>query len=288
MKHMQKHMPFLIGMRTFKTALACALAVSIGYVINSPYPPFLAIGALGCMESSITTSLRSARDMIIGNLVGALLAMIFVMNFTGYFEITCFIGVIIMISVCNFLHMKPTITNLACVVFCCCLKDIPASGTIIYGLLRPYNGAERTRKGILSAQQAMLPLLKERVLLGRIPDLRDLRKHINQLDSSINILLDERMNISLKKSQVAYLRGCQQLLWKMRDALISICSIDTTPSPSQENLARMKQIGLTSDPEEQTENILTGICRAEDTTVFNYYLDIFLDSNEYLNELIHM
>ena len=155
-------------------------------------------------------------------------------------------------------------------------------------LIRPYNGAERTRKGILSAQQAMLPLLKERVLLGRIPDLRDLRKHINQLDSSINILLDERMNISLKKSQVAYLRGCQQLLWKMRDALISICSIDTTPSPSQENLDRMKQIGLTSDPEEQTENILTGICRAEDTTVFNYYLDIFLDSNEYLNELIHM
>ena len=307
MTHTQKHMPFLIGMRTFKTALACALAVSMGYVINSPYPPFLAIGALGCMESSITTSLRSARDMIIGNLVGALLAMIFVMNFTGYFEITCFIGVIIMISVCNFLHMKPTITNLACVVFCCCLKDIPASGTIIYGLLRfretvigtvislavnmlirPYNGAERTRKGILSAQQAMLPLLKERVLLGRIPDLRDLRKHINQLDSSINILLDERMNISLKKSQVAYLRGCQQLLWKMRDALISICSIDTTPSPSQENLDRMKQIGLTSAPEEQTENILTGICRAEDTTVFNYYLDIFLDSNEYLNELIHM
>ena len=50
----------------------------------------------------------------------------------------------------------------------------------------------------------------------------------------------------------------------------------------------MKQIGLTSDPEEQTENILTGICREEDTTVFNYYLDIFLDSNEYLNELIHM
>ena len=37
----------------------------------------------------------------------------------------------------------------------------------------------------------------------------------------------------------------------------------------------MKQIGLTSAPEEQTENILTGICRAEDTTVFNYYLDIF-------------
>lgn len=56
MKHLKKHTPFLIGMRTFKTALACGLAVSMGYVINSPYPPFLAIGALGCMEASITAS----------------------------------------------------------------------------------------------------------------------------------------------------------------------------------------------------------------------------------------
>ena len=32
----EKHIPFLIGMRTFKTALACGLAVASGYAINSP------------------------------------------------------------------------------------------------------------------------------------------------------------------------------------------------------------------------------------------------------------
>lgn len=50
----------------------------------------------------------------------------------------------------------------------------------------------------------------------------------------------------------------------------------------------MKQIGLSNDPQEYTENILTGVCHEEDTTVFNYYLNVFLDSNDYLNELIHM
>ncbi|MCD8357563.1 MAG: aromatic acid exporter family protein [Clostridia bacterium] len=301
-----KHMPLLIGMRTFKTALACGLAVTTGYVINSPYPPFLAIGALGCMESSITASLRSARDMIFGNLVGAILAMIFTVTFTGHYSIACFVGVILMITMCNLLHMKPGITSLACVVFCCCLKDIPATGNLVYGLLRfrdtvigtgialavnmlirPYSGAKQTQNAIIRAQKEMLPLLEERVLRGRIPDLRELRANINRLDHAVNILLDERMNKSLKKSEVAHLRGCQQLLWKMRDSLISICSIDTTPSPSSENLARMQAFGLTPDNTKR-ENILAGVCDERDTVVFNYYLNIFLDSNEYLSQLIDL
>lgn len=299
-------MPFLIGMRTFKTALACGLAVASGYAISSPYPPFLAIGALGCMESSITASLRSARDLIFGNLVGAILAMIFTVTFTGHFAIGCFLGVIIMITVCNLLHMKPGITSLACVVFCCCLKDIPATDNLVYGLLRfrdtaigtaialavnmlirPYSGAKQTQNAILRAQKEMLPLLEQRVLRGRIPDLRELRADINSLDRAVNILLDERMNKSLKKSEVAHLRGCQQLLWKMRDALISICSIDTTPSPSPQNLERMHALGLTPD-DTKTENILAGVCDERDTVVFNYYLNIFLDSNEYLTALIDL
>lgn len=293
-------------MRTFKTALACGLAVASGYAINSPYPPFLAIGALGCMDSSITASLRSARDLIFGNLVGAILAMIFTVTFTGHFAIGCFLGVIIMITVCNLLHMKPSITSLACVVFCCCLKDIPATDNLVYGLLRfrdtaigtgialavnmlirPYSGAKQTQNAILRAQKEMLPLLEQRVLRGRIPDLRELRADINSLDRAVNILLDERMNKSLKKSEVAHLRGCQQLLWKMRDALISICSIDTTPSPSPQNLERMHALGMTPD-NTKTENILAGVCDERDIVVFNYYLNIFLDSNEYLTALMDL
>ncbi len=299
-----KKFPIRIGMRTFKTGFAAGIAVAVGYLIDSPYPPFLAIGALGCMQSSIIASLKGARDLTIGNFVGALLAMLFTMTFSGNLSVGCFFGVMIMIVVCNSLHMQPSTTSLACVVFCCCLSDISSKGNLLYGmvrfrdtcigtaialavnmLIRPYSGADRAKAGILRAQQAMLPLLEQRVLRGRIPDLRDLRIKLSDLDSRIDVLLDERMNKSLKKTEVAYLRGCQQLLWKMRDSLIGICCIDTTPHPSEQNLARMNALGLTRD-EKQTENILDGMCDEQDTVVFNYYLNIFLDSNEYLTQLI--
>ncbi len=294
-------------MRTFKTALAVSLSILVGYAIHSEYPPFLAIGALGAVESSITESIKGARNLTLGNLIGALLSIAFSFLFTGHLAVSSFLGVIIMIVICNFLHMRPSTTNLACVVFCCCMADMVSNGNILYGLLRfrdtaigtvialtvnicirPYSGVERTRNGIVRAQAAMLPLLEQRVLRGRIPDLKELRRCINELDHYVDILLDERMNKSLKKSQVAHLRGCQQLVWKMRDALIGICCIDTTPSPSAENLARIEALGLTRAEGDSGETILDGECGEEDSVVFNYYLNVFLDSNDYLTQLIDL
>ena len=297
---------FHIGMRTVKTGIAVAFSFLAGYIVKSEFPPFLVIGALGSMESSITESIRGAQKTLIGNAVGALLSMLFTVTFTGHIAVASTIGIILMILICNNLHIKGNITGLACVVFCCCLDQMMKTGNLMYGvfrfrdmaigtfialavnmLIRPYSGAENTKKSIIQAQKFMLPLLEERVLQGRIPDLRELRANIYNLDKNINILLDERMNKSLKKSQVAHLRGCQQLLWKMRDALIGICCIDSMPSPSEENLARMTALGLTRS-ETNKDCILDGVSLPEDTVVFNYYLQMFLDSNDYLTELINL
>lgn len=301
----KKKLPFHLGMRTVKSALAVGLALFAGYAIKSEYPPFLAIGALGAMQASITESLRETRDLMLGNLVGALLAMAFTVYTPGHLALCAGIGVAVMIVVCNSLHMAPSTTSLACVVFCCCLTDLLSSGDPFYGLLRfrdtvigtlialavnmlirPYSGAPHTRSDIKAAQQAMLPLLEQRVLRGRIPDLHDLRARINDLDHSVTALLDERMNKSLTKAQVAHLRGCQQLLWKMRDALIGICCIDSMPRPSEENLTRMQALGLTRG--DGQPDILDGVCVPEDAVVFNYYLKVFLDANDYLTQLIEL
>ena len=153
-------------------------------------------------------------------------------------------------------------------------------------LIRPYSGAERTKQGIIRAKKAMIPLMEQRALRDRIPDLRELRRNINLMDKNIDVILDERLNFSLKKSQVAHLRGCQQLVWKMRDALIGICCIDSTPSPSADNLARLEALGLSRG--EQHESILSGICDEEDSVVFNYYIRMFLDANDYLDQLIDL
>lgn len=300
-----KKLPFRLGMRTIKTSIAVGISLLVGSAIQSDFPPFLAIGALGTMQPSITASLKSARNLTIGNLIGALLAMAFNIVFSGNYALGGALGVVIMIVVCNALHMRAQTINLACVVFCCCYTNyFLGGGSLLYGLsrfrdtvigtgialavnmcIRPYSGAAHTKGSIVKAQKAMLPLLEERVLRGRIPDLRDLRTYIIELDNNVNVLLDERWNKSLKKSEVAHLRGCQQLLWKMRDALIGICCIDTMPTPSPDNLARIHALGLTGEIS-QTGCMLHGTCCSEDTVVFNYYLKIFLDSNDYLTMLL--
>lgn len=305
MQSVVKKFPLRIGMRTLKTAVAVGVTIWIGYLIGSPYPPFLAIGALGAIKSSITDSFRGALELTLGNLIGAILAIGFSILFYDHKAFGCFLGVLLMIPICNALKIRPSTINLACVVFCCTFIDIGTTDNLLYGLvrfrdtvigtavalivnmlIRPYSGVARTKDSLKRAQQAMLPLLEQRVLRGRIPDLRELRANINELDTNINVMLDERLNRSLKKSQVAHLRGCQQLLWKMRDALIGICCIDTMPSPSPEMLERMNKLGLTGDNE--IPCILDGACGHEDTVVFNYYLKIFLDSNDFLNQLIDM
>lgn len=305
MNALKSHFHFHIGMRTLKTAVAVGVSMLIGYLIHSPYPPFMAIGAFGCMESSITASMQGAKNLAIGNLFAALLSMVFGVLFNGHFAFGCFIGVIIMIVLCNLLHMESNTINLACVVFCCTLVDSSSNGILWYGLLRlrdtligcgiallvnmlirPYSGAERTKQGIIRAKKAMIPLMEQRALRDRIPDLRELRRNINAMDKNIDIILDERLNFSLKKSQVAHLRGCQQLVWKMRDALIGICCIDSTPSPSADNLARLEALGLSRG--ERHESILSGICDEEDSVVFNYYIRMFLDANDYLDQLIDL
>lgn len=298
-----KRFPLHIGMRTFKTAIAVGLSILVGYLIHSTYPPFLAVGALGTMESSISASIRGVRNLAVGNLIGALLSMAFYIVFDGHPAIACFLGVLIMIILCNAMHMKPNTTNLACVVFCCTLIDMTTNGVFLHGLfrlrdtvigslialsvnmlIRPYSGAERTKKDILTAQKVMLPLMDQRVLRGRLPDLREMRRDINIMNRDIDIMLDEKFNFSLKKGQVAHLRGCQQLVWKMRDSLIGICCIDSTPTPSAENLARLESLGF--HPSAPQETILNGMCDEEDQVVFNYYLRIFLDANDYLTQLI--
>ena len=47
----------------------------------------------------------------------------------------------------------------------------------------------------------------------------------------------------------------------------------------------MHALGMT---ETKNENILAGVCDERDTVVFNYYLNIFLDSNDYLTTLIDL
>ena len=109
-----KHKRLRFGMRTAKSALSVTLALTISYAVGSAYPAFMAIGALGTMERSITSSIKSAWDQLRGNLVGALMATLVVLLFNnGYLPLSLLpfitgIGTIILLIFCNHIQLQPT------------------------------------------------------------------------------------------------------------------------------------------------------------------------------------
>ncbi len=309
MTSLTKHKRLRFGMRTIKSALSVTLTLIISYAVGSAYPAFMAIGALGTMERSITSSIKCAWDQLRGNLVGALMATLVVLLFNhGYLPLSMLpfvtgVGTVILLVFCNHFQLQPT-ANLSCVVFVCLMVDISSGQSIFYGfsrfvdtlvgtfialviniVIRPYNHKPRIYSMITSIKQSMLPPLEQRVLRCRIPVLDSINKDMERLHREIELVAHEKFNSTLTQQDIAYMQGCEQLITKMQDALISICSLDATPAPNEENLQRLYALGL-----ERTEqdNFLDGKCDDEDVVVLNYYLKIFLDAHDYLGELLEL
>lgn len=309
MKSLVWHRRFRFGMRTTKTAISVMIALAVAYAIGSAYPGFMAIGALGSMERSIVDSIRSARNLIIGNLVGALLATGVVLLFNNnllpisVIPLITAVGIIIMLILCNQFKIQSA-ANLSCVVFVCLMVDITSGASLTYGfvrffdtiigvlialavniVVRPYNHKPRIYSMIHATEESMLPLLGERVLRCRIPDTTSLNKTMDHLHHEVDTISEEKFNSTLTQKDIAHIKGCEQLLTKMQEALIAICSLDARPMPNDNNLDRLYNLGLNRT---EQDNFLDGKCTFEDRTVLNYYLKQFLDAHDYLCELLEL
>ncbi len=305
----RKHKRIRFGMRTAKTALSVAIALAIAYATARPYAAFMAIGALSSMQRSITASLRSARENVLGNLFGACLATVVVLLFRyqlvpeSFLPLITGIGTILLLTFCSVANIKNA-ANLSCVVFVCLMVDINSGASLFYGfqrafdtligvlialivniVIRPYNLKPRIFAILQALQADMIPLLEQRVLRCRIPELDEIEKNLDRLHKEIDLAADEKYNSTLSQKDIAYIRGCEQLVTKMRDALSSICALDATPTPNDENLERLYALGLKKT---EQDNFLDGKCTFEDRLVLNYYLKIFLDANDYLHELLEL
>ena len=309
MKSLDRHRQFRFGMRTTKTAISVMIALTTAYAVGSAYPGFMAIGALGSMERSIVDSIRSARNQSIGNLFGAMLATLVVLLFnhnllpTSLLPLITAFGIIIMLMLCNHFRIQSA-ANLSCVVFVCLMVDITGGASITYGLfrfidtvvgvlialivnivIRPYNHKPRIYSMLSGTRDAMMPLLAERVLRCRIPDLSKLNRTMEHLHHEVDTVANDKFNSTLTEKDIAHIKGCEQLITKMQEALVCICSLDARPSPNDQNLERLYACGL-----ERTEqdNFLDSKCTFEDRTVLNYYLKQFLDAHDYLCELMEL
>ena len=158
---------FHVGLRNFKTSLAATLC-AILYALFDRNPTFACIGAIFGMGSDFKDSKLSGGNRLFGTIVGGVLGMalffIYIQfypeptsNFRFMLYILLFIGVIILVLVCQLLVIPGAIQP-AGVVLCIVMFNTPVEQYITYPLNRIFD----TGIGVLIGIAVNVILSRER------------------------------------------------------------------------------------------------------------------------------
>lgn len=288
-----------IGLRTFKTALAVTLALTVAYLVKSSMPIFSAIGAISAMSRTLGDSFTACRNQLVGTVCGCVIGCLFLVTFHSMATPIIGIGILIVIFIGTKLKIYFSIP-LSCIVFVSiCLYD--AGSPIAYSLSRffdtsigliiallinilvkPYNNRRRISNMMIHFIQVLPEYLEERVIDSHYPDLNPLSQNLRSLESEIEIFESQHFPRSPIRHEVSiYLRGCHQLAHRIYDELNAICLMDSSGLPSKECYERMKNLGLTNKIPEK----FSGENPSAEDTVLCYHLCNILDAYEYLLQM---
>ena len=98
-----------IGLRTIKTAIAVTLCVIIANIFDLEYPFFMGMTAIISMDKTMTNSLKMGRNRVFGTFLGACIGIMLSYIDRGN-ALLCGVGVIILITLCNFFKLQGAIT----------------------------------------------------------------------------------------------------------------------------------------------------------------------------------
>ena len=121
-----------LGARIFKTGLAVVLALMLGELLNVPSPVFAAISAVFAIQPSIYRSFLTVIEQIQGNVIGAVIAILFVILFGNHFLI---VGLAAIILIMINLRLKIDTITLS-VVTLIIIMETPQEEFITFALLR--------------------------------------------------------------------------------------------------------------------------------------------------------
>lgn len=296
-----------IGLRTIKTGIAVALALFLVTLRGSPAPIFGGIGAIAAMSRTLTDAVRACLTQIAGITCGVIIACLFLAVFPDLGFLLIGVGIVLVILCCNTLKLDFAIP-LSCIVFISiCLMD-PENSYLQYGFnrlldtsiglvtalainvgIKPYNNQMRISNMLTHIQQLFPGYLEARVLRRQYPNLDALHEKLRTLDTELSIfekqpppsLLHRRAQRAIRRSDAAYLRGCQQLLQKMSDELSALCNMDSSPPPSAHSCKRLAALGVTI-PEDVGQ---AGKDEQADMVVLNFHLQNLLDAYDFLSDL---
>lgn len=164
-----------IGLRTFKTGIAVGLSLIISQLLHLRFPFFVCMTSIFTMDKTAMTSLHMGKIRVFGTLLGAMLGTLFA-SIDRFNPILCAMGVILLITILNYLKM-PQAIGISGIVFCACMVHVDTN------IMTPlYYGAHRT----LDSFVGMIVSLSVNLLILPNYDITKIQKQIDRLLEKIS------------------------------------------------------------------------------------------------------
>lgn len=246
---LKKYTKFRIGPRTLKTALAVTLsiiAVSF-YGSGTSNLIFATIGALSAMGATFKESLESCFSQIAGVIFGVF-AGVLLLSLHMPPLLASGIGIIIVITFYNLLHLKisPTLACIVVVTICHMSEVTPfvyASeriwdtaigllvGMIINLFIYPYDNSKQIKNTIQRLDRELILYLED-MFDGdeNLPNVNKMLHSLDEIDQGLKIFSDQKLLFHLKKQKrdLSSLLDCEE---KARQLVLHLEILSALPFP---------------------------------------------------------
>ncbi|MDD2446435.1 MAG: aromatic acid exporter family protein [Tissierellia bacterium] len=276
-----------IGLRTLKTSLAVGISMLTVDLLNLHSPLFAGIGAISSMQSSVSESLKSGKNRMLGTIVGAVVGIIF-SALLPHNYISLSIGIILTIYINNYFGWKKTL-QLACYVYISIfLNDvedrIPYTtnrllstfvGIVVATLINYFIAAPDIKKEFIEQKNDIYEKYKSLVfnLVNTNIEIlyADITSDLNRLEESFDLYKQE-INYNFSKSRIS--KGSNSIIRMVEEISTDIHTmiiLDMKPLLNEENILLFENLySIEYTPIERE--------RSELDIVYNYHLNRTLNN----------
>ncbi|MDD4725820.1 MAG: aromatic acid exporter family protein [Tissierellia bacterium] len=276
-----------IGLRTLKTSLAVGISMLTVDLLNLHSPLFAGIGAISSMQSSVSESLKSGKNRMLGTIVGAVVGIIF-SALLPHNYISLSIGIILTIYINNYFGWKKAL-QLACYVYISIfLNDvedrIPYTtnrllstfvGIVVATLINYFIAAPDIKKEFIEQKNDIYEKYKSLVfnLVNTNIEIlyADITSDLNRLEESFDLYKQE-INYNFSKSRIS--KGSNSIIRMVEEISTDIHTmiiLDMKPLLNEENILLFENLySIEYTPIERE--------RSELDIVYNYHLNRTLNN----------
>lgn len=287
-----------IGMRTIKTAIAVALSVFICQLFKLTSPFFAGIAAIITMQSTVVDSFKIGKNRMLGTVFGASIGLVGSL-IAPENPIAIGIGIIIIITICNFLGWKKPI-SIATIVFLSIMLVQKDGSRLHYSVYRTIDTFVGIIIGVLinyfivppdseiKIKASFKTLLNEcntivKNIIYNLSDIKldSVKNELKLLDTNFECLKEEiKLNLS-KNIEYSDIQNTLTLFENLYNNLSIVSNMESNPKINNKNKEKLEKLYNICLLENNDDKSLDNI-----DIVYNYHIEKIIDSIEEIRKIV--